>query len=49
MIDTHKEKLENWLNDIQKGEGSLIDWFLFTGFVVFVSYFWTQIIKRMVD
>lgn len=49
MIKTQKEKLEAWLNSIQNGEGDLLDWFLFTGFVVFVSYFWMQIIKRMVD
>lgn len=49
MIESHKEKVEAWLNHIQKGEGALIDWFLFTGVIAFVTYFWMQIIKRMVD
>jgi hypothetical protein len=49
MIKEQKLKLEAWLNSIQNGEGDLLDWFLFTGFVVFVSYLWMQVIKRIVD
>jgi len=49
MITDQKKKLEAWLNSIQNGEGDLLDWFLFTGFVAIVTYFWMNVIKRMVD
>jgi hypothetical protein len=49
MIKEQKLKLEAWLNSIQNGEGDLTDWFLFTGFVAIVTYFWMQVIKRVVD
>lgn len=49
MINEQKLKLEAWLGSIQKGEGDLLDWLLFTGLVAFVTYYWMQIIKRLVD
>jgi hypothetical protein len=49
MINSQKLKVEAWLNSIQKGEGDLLDWFLFIGLVALVTYLWSGIIRRMVD
>jgi len=45
----HYDELEAWVKRTTKGEGSLIDTFLFIGVVTAVTILWTRVIARLVD
>lgn len=43
------DELQAWVKNTTKGEGSLIDTFLFIGVVTAATILWSRVIKRLVD
>jgi len=46
---TFLDDFKGWLKTVQRGDGELLDWFLFLGIVAMITYLWTTVIRRVAD
>ena len=49
MMDKYWTDIKHWAMHPYNEEGNILDWVLFFGFMVSITYLWTRVIRRIID